>query len=262
MRTSTAATLDGVGELWARYATTRNPALREQLILQYRPLVKYVLKRMAFKLPAMLEFEDLLSFGTEGLIEAVERFDPSRSVSFQSFAILRIRGAILDRLRDADHLPRSVRQRARAAAREIARLNASLGREPSNEEVARALALTGEAYRRQLILAARNPVSLDALSRPDADSGESFGEAQVADPHEAEVGDSLERVELSSELGRAIRRLPERLQLLLSLYYERGLTLREVADLLEISESRVSQLQRRALTQLRTTLEARYSVAA
>jgi len=260
MDAATATTMDGVREIWARYTETRDPALREQLILQYRPLVKFVLKRMALRVPPMLEFEDLLSFGTEGLIEAVERFDPSRAVSFQSFAILRIRGAILDRLREADHLPRSVRQRARAAAREIARLSTSLGREPTDGEVAEALALTGEAYRRHLIFAARNPISLDSLSRPDREGDEHPGAGEVNDPDVPQVGDGIEREELSSELGRAIRRLPERLQLVLSLYYQQGLTLREVAGVLGVSESRVSQLQARALTRLRDTLEARYAL--
>jgi len=254
--------VNDVNELWARFAQTRDPALREQLILQYRPLVKFVLKRIAYRLPPMLEFEDLLSFGTEGLLEAVERFDPSRSVKFQSFAILRIRGCILDRLRDADHLPRTVRRRATAAAREIARLSASLGREPTEGEVAEALALTGEAYRRQLIIAARTPVSLEALSRSDGTDEEPLGEAQVADPDAPPVSEAIEREELTRELSRAIRQLPERLQLVLSLYYKEGLTLREVAEVLGVSESRSSQLQAKALAQLRGMLAARYSLAA
>ncbi len=125
--------------LWERYFHERDPQVREQLILQYAPLVKYVMGRLAISLPAILDYEDVLSFGTIGLIEAVERFDHQKGVKFETYAISRIRGAIIDALRSLDRLPRSVRQKAREANEAILRLTNELGREPTDEEVAQAL---------------------------------------------------------------------------------------------------------------------------
>ena len=119
-------------ELWARYIKKREPAVREQLILQYAPLVKYVMGRLAISLPAILDYEDILSSGTIGLIEAVERFDASKGVKFETYAIARVKGAIIDTLRALDRLPRSVRQKAKAADEAVNSLTTDLGREPSD----------------------------------------------------------------------------------------------------------------------------------
>jgi len=129
-------------DLWSRYISTRDPGLRSDLILQYSPLVKYVMGRLAISLPAIVDYEDILSFGTIGLIEAVERFDNEKGVKFETYAISRIRGAIIDALRSLDRLPRSVRQKAKDSNEAILQLTTSLGREPTDQEVAESLGLT------------------------------------------------------------------------------------------------------------------------
>ena len=142
-------------ELWLRYVKDREPQVREQLILQYAPLVKYVMGRLAISLPAILDYEDVLSSGTIGLIEAVERYEPSKGVKFETYAIARVKGAIIDTLRSLDRLPRSVRQKAKAADSAVNALTVDLGREPTDQEVADALDLPrsdlSQAHRRRVV---------------------------------------------------------------------------------------------------------------
>ncbi|GMU41600.1 MAG: RNA polymerase sigma factor WhiG [Chloroflexota bacterium] len=242
--------------LWDRYITTRDAAVREQIILQYAPLVKYVMGRLAISLPAILDYEDILSFGTIGLIEAVERFDHSKGVKFETYAISRIRGAIIDALRSLDRLPRSVRQKTREANAAILALTGDLGRDPTDDEVAAALGLTPESYRKTLIDASWITVSLDSLGATDGED-DTGGPMAVADPNDEDFSADLERQELIGDLAAVIRDLPDREQLILSLYYKDELTMREISEVLQISESRVCQLHARALGRLRTGLVSR-----
>jgi len=245
-------------QLWARYMQAHDPAVREQLIMQYAPLVKYVMGRLAISLPAILDYEDILSFGTIGLIEAVERFDPDKGVKFETYAISRIRGSIIDALRSLDRLPRSVRQKAKEAEHAIVQLTHDLGREPTDEEVADTLGLTLESYRKHLIDASWITVSLDSNGGGGEEEDDGGGAMGVPDPDGEDVSTGIEHQELIGELAVAIRDLPEREQLVLSLYYKDELTMREVSKVLGISESRVCQLHARALTRLRvgiTTLQ-------
>ena len=236
--------------LWARYVKDREPEVREQLILQYAPLVKYVMGRLAISLPAILDYEDILSFGTIGLIEAVERFEPDKGVKFQTYGISRVRGSIIDALRSLDRLPRSVRQKAKSADAAILALTNKLGREPTEDEIAESMGITSQVYRKLLVDSSWITVSLDAASHSDGE--EDGGEIGVADPDAEEVTAGIERQELIGELGEAIQELPDREQVVLSLYYKEELTMREVSKVLGISESRVCQLHARALTRLRT----------
>lgn len=238
-------------DLWARYMVARDPRLREQLIMQYAPLVKYVMGRLAISLPAILDYEDILSFGTIGLIEAVERFDPTKGVKFETYAISRIRGSIIDALRSLDRLPRSVRQKAKEAEHAIVTLTHDLGREPTDEEVADTLGLSLGAYRKHLIDASWITVSLDSNGGGGEEEDDNGGAMGVPDPDGEDVSTGIEHQELIGELAVAIRELPEREQLVLSLYYKDELTMREVSKVLGISESRVCQLHARALTRLR-----------
>ncbi|MFA7250110.1 MAG: FliA/WhiG family RNA polymerase sigma factor [Dehalococcoidia bacterium] len=246
-------------DLWDRYVTSRDADLRSELILQYSPLVKYVMGRLAISLPAIVDYEDILSFGTIGLIEAVERFDNEKGVKFETYAISRIRGAIIDALRSLDRLPRSVRQKSKESTEAILHLTTSLGREPSDQEVAESLGLTVEVYRRHLVDASWVTVSLDAMGASDDDEDGGGGDIGVADPDTEDFSVGMEQQELIGDLAGAIRDLPDREQLILSLYYKEELTMREVSKVLGISESRVCQLHARALSRLRTQITGRHT---
>jgi RNA polymerase sigma factor for flagellar operon FliA len=248
-------------DLWARYVKTRDPELREQLILQYSPAVKYVMGRLALSLPAILDYEDVLSSGTIGLIEAVERFDPTKGVKFETYAIARIKGAIIDTLRSLDRLPRSVRQKAKVADQAVTQLTADLGRTPSDQEVAEELGLPLEQYLKQIVDASWVTVSLDVIGGSGDGDDDGPGDVPIADPDAEEVTSGLERDEMIGDLASSIRELPEREQLILSLYYKDELTMREVSKVLSISESRVCQLHARALTRLRASLARRQEAA-
>jgi len=241
-------------KLWEAYGASRSEELREEIILQYAPLVKYVMGRLAISLPAVLDYEDILSFGTIGLIEAVERFDYEKGVKFETYAIARIRGAIIDALRALDRLPRSVRQKAKDADKALVDLAEGLGRDPTDEEVADAMGLTVQAYRKHLVDASWITVSLDTMGTSNDGEEDSGGALGIADPDDEDFSVGLEQQELVGELGGAIRELPEREQLILSLYYKEELTMREVSKVLSISESRVCQLHARALTRLRGSI--------
>jgi RNA polymerase sigma factor FliA len=249
-------------DLWARYVATRDPEVREALILQYAPLVKYVMGRLAISLPAILDYEDVLSSGTIGLIEAVERFEPSKGVKFETYGISRVKGAIIDTLRSLDRLPRSVRQKARAADHAITRLTVDLGREPTDQEVAADLGLTMPQYLKQIVDVSWVTISLDSMGPGGGDDDDGPSEIAVADPDVEDVTSGLEREEMIGDLSSSIRELPEREQIILSLYYKDELTMREVSRVLDISESRVCQLHARALTRLRGALTRRRQEAA
>ncbi len=206
------------------------------LILQYTPLVKYVLGRVSASATAVMDHDDMLSAGTVGLIEAVGRFDPSLGVKFETYAISRIRGAMFDAQRRADRLSRSVRTHQRELERTTEVLREKLGREPQEQEVAQALGL-----------------SLDKLLHPDHES-ENYLESKLTDLDAEDVSASAERNDSVRKLGTAIQALPDRDQLLLSLYYKEELTQKEIAVVLEISESRVCQLHARTLKSLRVAL--------
>ena len=261
VETATRPSVEATAELWERYIEGRDPVLREQLILQYAPLVKYVIGRLAISLPSILDYEDVLSYGTIGLIEAVERFDSTKGVKFETYAISRVRGAIIDALRALDRLPRSVRQKAKDAEAAITRLSATLGRDPTDTEVAQALGITLERYLHDIVDASWVTVSLEAVGPSDDDDG-SPGEIAVPDPDAEDITLGIEREELIGELTEAIRELPEREQVVLSLYYKEELTMREISKVLEVSESRVCQLHARALSRLRAGMTSRQEAAA
>jgi RNA polymerase sigma factor for flagellar operon FliA len=242
-------------DLWAQYIKTGDPALREEIILQNVPLVRYVLGRLS--IPSMDNdvYNDLVSQGTLGLIEAVDRFEPKRGLCFSTYATLRIRGYILDALRAMDILPRSARQRVKKIEQAVSRLRMKLGREPREEEVASELKIDPKAYQAALVEANCAIFSLDALFEADASGHEVCFHDFAQDKNTPHPEDTLEYSELLQRLTTALRRLPHRTQLLLALYYYEGLTMKEVGQVLDLSESRVSQLHARAMTALRTALE-------
>jgi len=227
---------------------------RDAAIRQYAPLVKYVVGRLAIGLPAILDYEDILSYGTIGLIEALDRYDNSKGVKFETYAISRIRGSIIDALRALDRLPRSVRQKAKrldAIHLEFQQLN---GREPNDEEVATAMGLTLDQYNQVLVDCSWVTVSLDGLLDRDTNDDGSAPTEMPADPNEEDFTLRLEKRQMLDALTASVKQLPEREWLIVSLYYRDEMTMKEIAQILEISESRVCQLHGRALSRLRARL--------
>lgn len=227
---------------------------REAAIRQYAPLVKYVVGRLAIGLPAILDYEDILSYGTIGLIEALDRFDDSKGIKFETYAISRIRGAIIDALRSLDRLPRSVRQKAKKLEQATVELTLANGREPTDAEVAAMMGLTIEQFNQTLIDTSWVTVSLDGLLDRDDQNDNSSSAELPADPDQEDFTERLEKRQMLDALTGAIKSLPEREWLIVSLYYKDEMTMKEIAQILDISESRVCQLHGRALSRLRARL--------
>jgi RNA polymerase sigma factor for flagellar operon FliA len=241
--------------LWSGYAETRDSGLRDRLILHYAPLVKYVAGRVGSGLPAHVEQADLVSYGTFGLIDAITRYEPTREVKFESYAMARIRGAIIDELRSTDWIPRSVRMKARQFERAVAQLESTLQRTPTDEEVAEAMDMDVEEIRKFLgQLSLVNVVALDELL-VDEDGGsaprlvDTLQDSTALDPQAmAEHGEARQL------LARAVEQLPDREKVVVSLYYFEGLTLAEIGRVLGVTESRICQLHTKAVLHLRTKL--------
>ncbi|TDC67491.1 RNA polymerase sigma factor WhiG [Streptomyces hainanensis] len=243
-------------ELWRSYKTSGDERLREQLILHYSPLVKYVAGRVSVGLPPNVEQADFVSSGVFGLIDAIEKFDPGRSIKFETYAITRIRGAMIDELRALDWIPRSVRQKARAIERAYATLEASLRRTPSESEVAEEMEISLEelhAVFSQLSLA--NVVALEELLHAGGEGGDRLSlmdtleDTAADDPVEVAEDRELRRL-----LARAVNTLPDREKTVVTLYYYEGLTLAEIGEVLGVTESRVSQIHTKSVLQLRAKL--------
>ena len=265
MAVALASTPETTADRWVRFTTDREPAVREQLILQYAPLVKYVVGRLAIVLPRVMESDDVLACGSLGLIEAIDRYDPSTGVKFETYAISRIRGAIIDELRALDWLPRSARQRNQDITRAFARLEAELGRAPRDEEVAQALGLEMHQFHQASLNASMVILSLETpVGAPDGgDEGPGTLLVEtIESPSAADPPSVAEEGELHHGLVAAIQAISERERLLLSLYYEQELTMKEISQVLEVSESRVCQLHARALLRLRAHLGTLVSAAA
>jgi RNA polymerase sigma factor for flagellar operon FliA len=243
-----------VDELWREYLETNSPDLREQLILQYAPLVKYVVGRMAVASSSILDMEDLLGFGTLGLIDAVSRFDPTRGVKFETYALQRIRGSIIDSFRKLDIVPRSARRRAREIEGAHAHLQQRLGREPDDDEIAGYLGLSRDGLSRAMLDAS---CAILSMERPLAmlDGDDSLTLADTIEDENAIVPQvEIERGEEHEALLQALKTLNERDRLVISLYYYEELTLREISEVLGVTESRVCQLHARAIMRLRASL--------
>ncbi|HEV8461351.1 MAG TPA: RNA polymerase sigma factor WhiG [Gaiellaceae bacterium] len=240
--------------LWLEFRRTNDKGLRDRLILTYAPLVKYVAGRLGSGLPAHVDEGDLVSYGLLGLIGAIERYDPGRDIKFETYAIARIKGAIIDELRALDWVPRSVRSRAREIERAIAELEAKLGTAPTDEQIAAKIGITVEELEDSLTDISRSSIAaLDELwSVSDGD------QVSLMDTIEDESGprpaEALDETETREALADAIARLPEREKLVVTLYYYEELTLREIGEVLGVTESRVSQLHTKAILRLKARL--------
>ncbi len=240
-------------DLWRRYKRDGDERARERLVVAYSPLVKYVSGRMASGLPAHVEEGDLISYGLVGLISAIERFELEREIKFETYAITRIKGSIIDELRSLDWVPRSVRARARAIERANTKLEHKLQRAPTDEEMAGELEMTLSDFHDALLQISNSTIAaLDELWTVSDSSGDQVSLLDtLQDPHAPDPAQAMDVTELKDRIADAIARLPEREKLVIALYYYENLTLREIGEVLGVTESRVSQLHTKAVLRLR-----------
>jgi RNA polymerase sigma factor for flagellar operon FliA len=243
-------------DLWRKYKGSGDERARERLVVAYSPLVKYVSGRMASGLPAHVDEADLISYGLGGLINAIERFELEREIKFETYAITRIKGAIIDELRSLDWVPRSVRQRARSIERANAKLEHKLQRAPTDEEMAVELEMSVEDFHAALLQISNSTIAaLDELWTVSDSSGDQVSLLDtLQDPDAPDPAAMLDQTDLKDRIADAIARLPEREKLVIALYYYENLTLREIGEVLGVTESRISQLHTKAVLRLRGRL--------
>ncbi|MEW6155683.1 MAG: FliA/WhiG family RNA polymerase sigma factor [Actinomycetota bacterium] len=245
----------GIAALWDEYKGSGSVDARNRLILHYAPLVKYVAGRVSAGLPHSIEQADLVSYGMFGLIDAIDKFDLGRGFKFETYAIARIRGSIIDELRSIDWVPRSMRAKSRSVEKAYARLEAELGRTPTDSEVAEELGMT-DAELQDLFgqISFFGIVALEETVSAGPDRGETvtLGDT-IADRDIGPVG-AFEIQETKEMLRSAIGRLPEREQFVLAQYYYESRTLGQIGEMLHITESRVCQIHTKAVLQLRAKL--------
>jgi RNA polymerase sigma factor FliA len=248
--------LEEVDQLWSEYKRSGDRKARDQLIVRYSPLVKFVAGRVSAGLPQSIEQADLVSYGMFGLIDAIEKFDTDRNIKFETYAITRIKGAIIDELRSIDWVPRSVRAKARAVEQAYASLEASLGRAPTDAEVAGALQIS-EADLQQ-IFGQISYIGIVALDEVISGGGGERGDSVTLGDSLADRGEgpmaAFEVEEMKQILAGAINRLGDREKIVLSLYYYENLTLAQIGQVLGVTESRVCQIHTKAVMQLRGRL--------
>ncbi len=243
-------------QIWSQYNSRRDQSARDELIVHYSPLVKYVASRVAVGLPHNVEHADLVSYGIFGLIDAIEKFDPLRGYKFETYAIARIKGAILDELRSIDWVPRSVRAKARLVERAYAKLENTLRRAPTDVELADELAMSEDQLQTLLgQISLLGLVALDEMMTPGPErEGATLGDT-LADGSDGPMG-AYEVEEMRQILAGLINRMGEREKIVLTLYYYEGLTLAEIGQVLGVTESRVCQIHTKAVLQLRSRLTA------
>jgi len=241
--------------LWRSYRDAPSSSLREELILRYAPLVKYVAGRMAVGMPPNVDRADLTSYGMFGLLDAIEKFDVETGYRFQTYAVQRIRGAIVDELRSLDWVPRSVRRKARNIEKAIASLQNELGRAPVDAELADRLELRPEQLADHLA-----QISMTSVAALDGALAGGNGERltvvdTVADERAIQPDEHIDKLAMRELLSNALDRLTEREQQVLALYYFEGMTLSQVGDVIGVTESRVSQIHSKAILALRSRIE-------
>jgi RNA polymerase sigma factor for flagellar operon FliA len=246
-----------VDTLWQEYKSGQGSDARERLILHYSPLVKFVAGRVAAGLPPNIEQADLVSYGVFGLIDAIDKFEPERGFKFETYAIARIKGSIIDELRSIDWVPRSVRAKAREIERAFARFEGENKRSPDDDELARELDMSVKELQKVLSqVSFVGVVALDELlaagSADDSGLSSTVGEL-IPDRAYDPVG-AFEQGEMRHLLADAINRMGDRERLVLTLYYYEGLTLAEIGDVLGVTESRICQIHTKAILHLRARL--------
>lgn len=243
-----------LAQLWQEYHRDKNnKTARDKLIVQYIYLTRYVIGRIKVNLPPSFSYEDIASYGVEGLIDAVEKYSPDRGAKFETYALMRIRGAIIDKIRANDWLPRTVRKKIKEVKEAINNLKIELGRIPTNQEVADKLGIEKEKV--DEILA--QDTGIDSLYDKKNLGDESVEIIDTIEDSKSErPEEAAEKKDAKLELERALKRLPERERMLLVFYYHENMTLKEIGEAINVSESRVCQLHAQAIMKLRNILSA------
>jgi len=258
MRMMAGETAFDTDAVWKYFVSTRDAEARDRLIMRYVHLVRFVVGRLGIPTTSTLDPDDLLSYGVIGLINSIDRFEPERGIKFEAYASARIRGAVIDQLRALNWMPRSAVTRSRQLERIMADLEQRLGRPAHEDEVAAECGITVDRYRQMLMDSGTSILSLDApltAMRLDDDTS-SLGEL-LEDAASPSPSEEVERQEQQEQLTQALLRLPPRERLLLSLYYEEELTMKEISQVMHVSESRVCQLHAQAVLRLRAQFHVR-----
>ena len=241
----------GRKKLWEEYTKAKSPEIREKLILEYAPLVRLVAGRLSMYLGYNVEYDDLVGYGIFGLIDAIDKFDSMKAVKFETYASLRIRGAILDQIRKMDWIPRTIRQRQKRIDAAIKRIEAEHGRAATDEEIASVLGISEEEFGEwQSQMKITNIVSLNEFMEQGSEvPAENNKSTHFDSPEEV-----LEKEELKQMLQDAMGLLTEKERHVIELYYYEDLTLKEISNILEVSESRISQLHTRGLQKMKSKM--------
>ncbi|GHV69916.1 RNA polymerase sigma factor WhiG [Spirochaetia bacterium] len=241
--------------LWQQYRATKDLKIRETFIKQYAPLVKYVAGKVAVGMPHNVDFDDLVGFGVFGLLDAIDKFDVDKNVKFKTYAVTRIRGAIFDELRSIDWVPRSVRQKTREVEDAIGSLEAQLGRTATDHEIADSLGMDENEFLKTMMkISGTSILSLnDVWFSGDENDRVSIGDS-IESPASLNPEVEVEKNEIRRVIVEAINDLPDKEKKILVLYYYEDLTLKEIGQVLEVTESRVSQLHTKAISRLRSRL--------
>lgn len=243
----------GRRKLLEEYSKTKSAEAREKLILEYASLVKVVAGRLSMYLGYNVEYDDLVSYGIFGLIDAIDKFDCFKEVKFETYASLRIRGAILDQIRKMDWIPRTIRQKQKKIETVMREVEQTTGRAATDEEIAAGLGISEEEYLEwQSQMKITGVVSLNEYMEQGSDVSQDYGRHTTSRFEAPE--ERIEKEELTKVLGEALQLLTEKEQKVITLYYYEELTLKEISSILEVSESRVSQLHTRALQKMKTKM--------
>jgi RNA polymerase sigma factor for flagellar operon FliA len=243
--------MSNLDKVWEAYITNRSPALKEKLIVHYAPLVKYVAGRLLIHVGQHVEFDDLVGYGVFGLLDAIDKFDNAKGVKFETYASFRIRGAIIDHIRKMDWVPRALRKKNRQMEQAYTSLEDELGRAPTDEELAAKLEMsldeTHDLMRKSSVLSL---VSLDDFMEQNYESSFTTLVANRVDSPEEQT----ERQERKNMLADAINNLSEKERLVITFYYVEDLTLKEISSIMKVSESRISQIHKKAIMRLQGKL--------
>lgn len=241
--------------LWRQYESSHDSKIKEKLVIKYINLVKFVAGRLMISLPPSVEVDDLESAGIVGLIDAIDRFDPKYGVKFESYAIPRIKGSMLDELRKLDWIPRSIRSKTRELEKNIVQIENEKGRPATDEEIAKKMNISMDEYFN--LLREVSTISLLSLDNTifSEDGGKSELHEVVENKDEKEPDDNINRADMKEMIIRAIDDLPETERLVIALYYYEELTLKEIGQVLQLSESRISQIHTKTILSLRGKLK-------